>query len=274
MKLGKRQKLRITRIKEFGVYLEEENGNESVLLPKKQVPKNAEIGTELEVFLYRDSSDRMIATTKPTLLEVGEVAKVLVKDIGKIGAFVDIGLERDVLLPYREMRRQVHKGEEILCALYIDRSNRLAVTMRIYPYLKTTSNYQKDDEVTGTIYDIKDIGILVAVENQYYGLVPKSECYERLEIGDTIQARVLRVREDGKLDLRIRQKAYLQIEIDAKKLEEELEKRGGALGVSEKAEPKVIQKEFGLSKSAFKRALGHLLKLGKIEITLDNILQK
>jgi yitL protein len=273
MKLGVRQVLKVVRIKDFGAYLAGDDDEQAILLPKKELSKDVDIGSEIEVFVYRDSSDRLIATTRKTLIEVGEVARLKVKDISKIGAFVDIGLERDVLLPYKEMKKQLEKSEEILCALYIDRTQRLAATMKIYPYLKTTTDYKNDDEVNAYIYEIKDIGALAAVEDKFYGLIPKSEIYTKLQIGDTVNARILRVREDNKLDLSLRKKAYLQLEEDAKYLESELEKRNGRLGIGESASPETIKNEFKLSKKAFKRAIGHLLKERKIEILENNIVK-
>ncbi len=273
MKLGVRQVLKVVRIKDFGAYLAGDDDEQAILLPKKELSKDVDIGSEIEVFVYRDSSDRLIATTRKTLIEVGEVARLKVKDISKIGAFVDIGLERDVLLPYKEMKKQLEKSEEILCALYIDRTQRLAATMKIYPYLKTTTDYKNDDEVNAYIYEIKDIGVLVAVEDKFYGLIPKSEIYTKLQIGDTVNARILRVREDNKLDLSLRKKAYLQLEEDAKYLESELEKRNGRLGIGESASPETIKNEFKLSKKAFKRAIGHLLKERKIEILENDIVK-
>lgn len=270
IELGKRQTLKIVRIKGFGVYLaEEENSAEAVLLPRKQVPAEAKLGDELEVFIYKDSEDRLIATTGVPKLQVGETGILEVKDMSKIGAFLDMGLEKDLLLPFKEQTRKVSQGEKCLVALYIDKSNRLAATMRVYPHLSNESPYQKDDHVSGTIYEInQNLGAFVAVDNKYYGLIPLREMLSSYAEGETAEARVVKVRPDGKLDLSPREKAYLQMDTDADMVEKTIKERfGGALPFTDKADPEQIRLEFDLSKNAFKRAVGRLLKEGKIKIT-------
>ena len=136
IELGKKQLLEVVRKKEFGVYVAEKAGDEeSILLPKKQVPKEIEVGDKLEVFIYKDSKDRLIATTAEPKLQVGETAVLKVKEVGKIGAFLDMGLEKDLLLPFKEQSHKVRPGEECLVALYVDKSNRLAATMKVYSYM-------------------------------------------------------------------------------------------------------------------------------------------
>ena len=157
IELGKVQELVIIRTKEFGVYLAEKEGDEAaVLLPKKQVPEGAGIGDKVEVFIYKDSSDRLIATTGKPKLQVGETAKLEVKDVAKIGAFLDMGLEKDLLLPFKEQTHPVRKGEQCLVTLYVDKSRRLAATMRVYSHMSNQSPYKAEDWVTGTIYEINE----------------------------------------------------------------------------------------------------------------------
>lgn len=273
IELGKVQELEIVRKKEFGVYLAQDREDEaSVLLPKKQVPEGAEIGDKVEVFIYRDSSDRLIATTARPLLQVGETAKLEVKEIAKIGAFLDMGLEKDLLLPFKEQTHPVKKGEKCLVTLYVDKSKRLAATMRVYSHMSSQSPYKENDWVTGTIYEINDsMGAFVAVDNRYYGLIHKKELYGRFREGDEIKARVMKVREDGKLDLCLREKAYMQMEPDAQKVLEVIDEFDGVLPFNDKARPETILREFDMSKNAFKRAVGKLLKEGKIEITEKTI---
>ena len=192
--------------------------------------------------------------------------------MGKIGAFLDMGLEKDLLLPFREQNRRVKAGEECLVALYVDKSNRLAATMNVYPYMSSESPYKKDDKVTGTVYEIKEnLGAFVAVDNKYYGLIPAREIFGGITVGDVIEARVVKVREDGKLDLSPREKAYVQIDMDARLVLEAMEEKGGVLPFNDKAAPELIKREFAMSKNAFKRAVGHLLKEGKIKITEKTI---
>lgn len=267
--LGEKQTLVVTKNVDFGIYLAEEgtDGSERVLLPKKQVPKDIKIGDKLEVFLYKDSDDRLISTTTQPKLMLHQVGRLSVTDVGKIGAFMDWGLEKDVLLPFHEQTRRVRKGEEVLCALYIDKSSRLCVTMNVYEYLSTDSPYKKDDRVTGVVYEMSDnFGAFVAIDDKYSALIPKKELYGDIQIGDIVGARVISVRDDGKLTLSIREKTLEQMDIDAKRILEEIDAYNGVLPFTDKASPDIIRDKISMSKNEFKRAVGRLLKEGKIEI--------
>ena len=269
IELGKIQELEIVRTKEFGVYLAESREDEqAVLLPAKQVPEGAGVGDKLSVFIYRDSSDRLIATTAKPRLQVGETELLEVKDVSRIGAFLDMGLEKDLLLPFKEQTHPVRKGERCLVTLYVDKTGRLAATMHVYSHMRSDSPYQAGDWVEGTVYEIKDgLGAFVAVDNRYFGLVHAREIFGRLREGDRIRARVMQVRPDGKLDLSLREKAYLQMEPDSQKILQVMEEFDGVLPFTDKADPQVILREFGMSKNAFKRAVGHLLREGQVRIT-------
>ncbi len=273
IELGKRQILEVVRAKDFGVYLGEKSGDEAaVLLPKKQVPEGTRIGDKLEVFIYKDSEDRLIATTGEPKLQVGEVGVLTVKEVGKIGAFLDMGLEKDLLLPFKEQNHKVRQGEECLVALYVDKSKRLAATMKVYSYMSSQSPYQKDDKVKGTVYEINEnLGAFVAVDNRYYGLIPMKEMFGDIRLGDVVEARVTKVREDGKLDLSPREKAYIQMDADSQLVLKVIEEFDGVLPFNDKASPETIKREFHMSKNAFKRAVGHLLKEGKVKITEKTI---
>lgn len=277
IKLGEKQKLIITKQVEFGVYLssqEDEQGEERVLLPQKQVPEGSAAGDEIEVFIYRDSKDRLIATTNEPMLVLNQTGILTVKEVAPIGAFLDWGLEKDLLLPFKEQTKKVCPGEECLAALYIDKSNRLCATMKVYPYLSSESPYQKEDRVRGRVYEISNnFGAFVAVDDRYSGLIPRKEMYGRIEIGSILEARVTGIREDGKLDLSIREKAYLQIEKDAQQIMELIDSYEGVLPFNDKASPEIINRETGMSKNEFKRAAGHLLKEGKIQIT-EKVIRK
>ncbi len=276
LKIGEKQELIIIKQVDFGVYLaEKERSDDKVLLPKKQVPEDAKLGDKLTVFLYKDSDDRLIATTRTPKLMLGDVNMLTVTDVGKIGAFMDWGLEKDVLLPFREQTRKVKKGESVLCALYVDKSGRLAVTMNVYEFLRTDSPYHKEDRVRGTVYETSsNFGVFVAVDDIFSALIPKKELYGDIKIGDEITARVVDVREDGKLTLSVREKAYLQIDGDSQIILEKMEKNGGKLPFTDKADPQLIRDEMAMSKNEFKRAIGHLLKEGKIEIGENEIRMK
>lgn len=302
LKLGEKQTLIVEKTVRMGVFLSEKGteeratagrrGNaradrrqadagtapdgaaEHVLLPASQVPEGTRAGDELEVFLYKDSEDRLIATRKEPGLTLHEVGFLTVREVGRIGAFLDWGLDKDLLLPFREQPRdhRVQKGERILCAVYIDKSGRLAATMNVYPYLKTDSPYHAGDEVTGTAYETSNnFGLFVAVDNRYSALIPKKELVRELHTGETVEARVTRVREDGRLDLSLRGRAWQTIDSDAEQILARMRENGGRLPFTDKAEPELIRREMGMSKAQFKRAIGHLLKEGEIEIGEDSI---
>jgi len=275
LELGKKQTLLVVKEVNFGVYLAEEAdalAQERVLLPKKQVPEGCKIGDELEVFLYKDSKDRIIATTNTPKLMAGEVGRLRVSQITQIGAFLDWGLEKDILLPYKEQTGKINEGDELLVTIYVDKSSRLAATMKVYHCLSTDSGYQKDDMVTGIVYQLHDhAGAYVAVDNRYSALIPKREMFGNIKVGDVVKARVAEVKPDGKLNLSVREKAYIQMEKDAQKLVDIMNNLGGALPFTDKAAPEQIRQETDMSKNEFKRAVGKLLKNGKIVIEADCI---
>ena len=265
MRLGEKQVLTVVKIVDFGVYLGSDE--EQVLLLKKQVPEGIDVGDPVEVFLYKDSSDRMIATTKEPKSTIGKLAVLEVADVGRIGAFLDWGLEKDLLLPFKEQTVKVEKGDRCLVSLYVDKSGRLCATMKVHPLLKTDSPYKKDDIVTGTVYGIsREFGVFVAVDDLYSALIPRREVYGRMYIGQQVEARVAGVKPDGKLDLSVRGKIPEQMDADAGQIMEQIRKNGGFLPFTDKAEPERIKAEFGMSKAAFKRAVGRLLKQGRIII--------
>ena len=274
-KLGEIQELKVVKKVEFGVYLAEEGREEErVLLPAKQVPEGTAIGDVISVFLYKDSRDRPIATTRRPALTVGQIGVLPVAEIGRIGAFLDWGLEKDLFLPFREQTRRVRKGESCLVALYIDKSDRLCATMNVYPYLRTDSPYQKDDTVKGIIYETsQQFGAFVAVDGCFSALIPKKECFGDLEIGKEIEGRVTGVKPDGKLDLSVRAKSWEQMDADAELVMQVIDEFEGVLPFTDRVSPEVINREFGLSKNAFKRAVGRLLKEKRIVITENRIMK-
>lgn len=275
IRLGEIQQLKVVKRVDFGIYLadpETDSAQERVLLPMKQVPEETQIGDLLEIFAYKDSQDRLIATTRRPKLTLGQVGELAVAQVGKIGAFLDWGLEKELLLPFKEQTKRVREGETVLAAVYIDKSSRLCATMNVYQYLETDSPYKKEDKVSGCVYQIsEEFGAFVAVDNRYSGLIPKKELYGEVTIGDVITARVTAVKEDGKLDLSIREKAHIQMNLDAEKVMNIIESFDGVLPFNDKAKPETIKRETNMSKNEFKRAVGNLLKAGKIEITEKSI---
>lgn len=274
MIFGKKQTLVMIKRVEFGIYLAEtvKDAENKVLLPKKQVPADMEVGDPIDVFLYKDSNDRPIATVKEPKLTLGQTARLRVVSVGKVGAFLDWGLEKDLFLPYREQTTQVKAGDEVIAALYLDKSERLCATMKVYPYLQKESPYQKDDVVTGMVYEIShNFGAFVAVDDKYSALIPKKELYGELHVLQQISARVTGVKEDGKLDLGIRQKAHLQMNEDADKVLSLLREKKGFLPLHDKSSPEQIRETIGMSKNEFKRAVGHLYKEHLIMLESDGI---
>ena len=282
IRLGEWQEMVVVKMVDFGAYLAplQENGqdgqaNERILLPAKQIPEGSGLGDTLKVFVYRDSGDRLIATTKTPGLVMGQVAELTVAQVGKVGAFLDWGLEKDLLLPYKEQKYRVKEGDSVLVSLYIDKSNRLCATMNVYKNLRADSGYKKDDRVRGRVYEISDnFGAFVAVDNQYSALIPKKELYGDVRIGEDVEARVVKVLEDGRLTLGIRERTPVQIEKDAVKLMALLDSYEGVFPFTEKTDPEVIKRETGMSKNEFKRAIGHLLKAGEIQILSGVIRRK
>ena len=279
--LGKRQILYVVKKVDFGVYLAEksavgmEEPEEKVLLPKKQVPENILMGDELEVFIYRDSMDRLIATVQEVLIEREQTAVLNVADTSRIGAFLDWGLEKDLLLPFKEQTMPVKKGDQCLVALYEDKSNRLCDKLIVYPYLHVQSPYILIDNVKGRVYEIsKRFGVFVAVDDQYSALIPAKEAQGNYRVNDILELRVTQVKEDGKLNVSARKKAYVQLEEDAHMVLEKMEAAGGVLFLDDKSDPALIQKSLGISKAAFKRAAGHLKKEGKISLEPGKIVIK
>lgn len=274
MRLGEYQTLTIVKKVAFGVYLAESRESaDKVLLPKSQVPANAVLGDSMKVFLYRDSQDRMIATCAQPKLTLGGFAVLRVSQIGKIGAFLDWGLEKDLFLPYKEMSGKVREGDEVLVTLYLDKSSRLCASMKhLYDKLETDAPYEKGETVTGRVYEFgHDFGTFVAVDDRYSAMIPRSEDTSDLKIGDIIEARVTDVKADGKLDLTRRANKETQMDADAEKVLGVIEEYAGVLPFNDKASPEIIMREMQMSKAAFKRAVGRLYKARKIEITDKSI---
>ena len=271
IELGKRQNLTVVKKVDFGVYLAENEqasaAGERVLLPNKPVPEGTGLHDTVNVFIYKDSQDRRIATCQKSLLEMGQIALLRVVSVSKIGAFLDWGLEKDLFLPFKEQTVRVREGDECLVTLYVDKSERLCATMKLYHSLHTDSPYKEGDTVRGRVYEISDnFGVFLAVDHLYSALIPKKEAQGKYRPGDEVTVRVVKVREDGKLTVSPHQKAYLQMDVDCDNIMQVLDEFAGVLPFDDHVSPEVIKREFGISKAAFKRAVGRLLKEEKITI--------
>jgi len=267
IEIGKFQNLKIANFTSFGAYLDAGTGvrHDNILLPIKQLPEDSKEGDELEVYIYRDSEERLIATLKKPLAQLGELAYLKVSAKTAIGAFLDIGLERGLFLPFHEQKFPIQVGKGYLVKVYLDKSQRLSATTQIYEYLSAESPYQKNDKIVGTVYSVNpDFGVFVAVDNKYMGLIPVNEYFSELQEGDQVEARVIRVREDGKLDLSPRELSYIQMDKDTLKILQGIKNHEGFLALNDKSSPLEIQTRLQMSKAAFKRAVGKLLKENKV----------
>ena len=269
MNIGAWNTLKVIRSKEHGIYLGDEDSKtaDTVLLPRKQVPEGVKAGAMLNVFIYRDSQDRLIATTNKPYITMGEIKRLTVKSVTSIGAFMDWGLEKDILLPFKEQTAKVTEGKQYLVRMYADKSGRLCVSMKLYGYLEPISGYEEGQSFTGIVYEYKKgLGAFVAIDDKYSGLIHESELYGKVMVGDEVSGRIVKVREDGKVDLAIRALAYKQLNEDSEMVYDIIKSYHGVLPFTDKADKDIIKREFGLSKNAFKRAVGRLLKEGKIVI--------
>lgn len=270
IKIGKRQKLKINNFASVGAYLDAETGDakDNILLPNNELEdRDLKEGDEVEVLIYMDSEDRPVATFRKTEALVGTLAKLEVTDIHPtLGAFMNWGLTKDLLLPKRQQEVDVEIGKKYLVGIYEDSKGRLSATMKIYKFLLPSTSMEKNDIVTGTVYRINpELGVFVAVEDRYFGLIPPNEYFKEYKVGDEIEARVIRVREDGKIDLTPRERAYIQMDKDAEFILSKMRLLGDSFGFTDKSSPEEIVDYFNMSKKAFKRAMGTLLKNEKVE---------
>lgn len=275
IKLGEMQELVIAKKVEFGVYLvspDDIKGEDKILLPQKQVPEDAQPGDKLTVFVYRDSSDRKIATTKRPKIVMGEIAYLKVAEMSRIGAFMNWGLEKDLFLPFKEQVGDIKLNGEYLVGLYIDKSDRLCATMNLFKVLKTDSPYKVNDMVKGTVFSLKrGLGAMVAVDGKYLGLIHEGEILKPMRPGDEVELRVSNIKEDGKLDLSLKDAPRLQIDKDGEKVLSILMKNKGQLNLNDDSSPEAIYEAMNMSKGSFKKAIGRLMKKGLIDITREGI---
>lgn len=276
-KVGEYQTLEVMREFDFGYFLNFQSGDDQndILLPKSDMYESLEIGTEVNVFVYLDAKDRLVATLEKPLAIIGELAYLKVVDKVKFGAFLDIGLIRDIFLPLKEIKFELETGKKYLVYTYLDKSGRMCASTRIYDHLNIDHEYKANDRVIGTVYfDNPEVGIFVAVDNKFNGLIPRNECFEKLLPGQVVDLRVIRVREDGKLDLATRKLVADQMCVDAEVIYSKLLENEGKLNFHDKSLPNEIKEEFSMSKKAFKRALGRLLKDDKIIMEENCIIKK
>ncbi|PRY13680.1 hypothetical protein CLV24_10550 [Pontibacter ummariensis] len=272
--LGDYNELEIAREVDFGVYLASEDGD--ILLPGKYVPKDARVGDHLRVFVYRDSEDRMIATTLEPYATVGEFACLTCKDTSPFGAFLDWGLEKDLLVPLNNQKDKMQVGRKYCVYLYLDETtDRVVATSKLGKYLQNDQiQLTENEEVQLLVAGFTEIGIKVIINNAYMGILYKNEVFQDLHLGDKLTGYIKTIRPDNKIDVTLRKPGTTQkAESDeaSDKIMRVLQQGNGWLPLSDNSSPEDIYKAFGMSKKTFKRAIGGLYKAGKIELASDSI---
>jgi hypothetical protein len=267
MYLGQLNRLVVKKQVEFGVYLDGNSWGD-ILLPRRYVPKTADIGSSVEVFLYLDSEDQLIATTEKPLVMVGQVAQMKVVATTKVGAFLNWGLKKDLLVPFAEQNVPMQQDYSYLVYCLVDKSNRIVASSKLDKFIgKTTPEYQAGQEVDIIVAEPTDLGYKVVVDHQHWGLLYKDQIFKPLRRGYSCKAYVQKVRSDGKLDLILDKPGYAKTLDLTGQILQKLQQQGGELPLSDKSSPEDIYAAFGVSKKVFKQAIGALFKEQKIEIT-------
>jgi uncharacterized protein len=273
IKIGQYNTLEVVKLVDFGVFLDggEDIGN--ILLPKNSVPAGTQLGDELKVFIYFDSQDDIIATTTEPLVQVGEFAKLRVVGVSSFGAFVDWGLVKDLLVPFSEQRRKLEEGDNVMLRVYTDKaSGRIVGSTKFNRFLDNTpAEYTVGQEVKVVIVEITDLGYKVAIENEHWGLIFKTESFGKLFVGKKLKAFVKELRPDGKISLSLQKAGRGKVDDLSDKVLKSLERKGGFMPLSDKSSPDEIFEAFRTSKATFKKTIGGLYKQGLIEITREGI---
>lgn len=272
MKLGEYNILTILRITTVGAYLGDEFDND-VLLPNKYLTQQMSVGEDITVFLYKDSEDRLVATTEKPYIVLNEFAYLKVKEVNPYGAFLDWGLEKDLLVPFREQTNNLEEDKYYLIYLMLDEStDRLVATAKTNKKFSTdTSEIELDKEVSLLICETFDVGVKVVVNGKFLGIIYHSDLTRRLRRGDTETGFVFNIREDGKLDVRLEKSGYQKVEPSAERLLALIKNRKGTLFLTDKSDPDDIRDQVGMSKKTFKQAIGNLYKNKLIQLNPDSI---
>ncbi len=270
--IGKFNILETARKSDFGIYCRDSDGNE-ILLPNKYVPLNCQIGQKLNLFIYLDSEDRIVATTRTPKAQVGDFAFLEVKDVNNFGAFLDWGLEKDLFLPYREQRQPLRKNNWVVVYIYLDeQTRRISATTKLNKHFyKKVQEITSGDSVSALVFDISDLGYNCIVNNKYNGLLYRNEVFQPIKIGDSLTAVVKNRRPDGKLDLSLNQQPLeLKSEL-AEEIMKKLKLQAGFIPANAKTSAEIIYNLFGVSKNTFKLAVSQLYKERKITISDSGI---
>lgn len=267
VEIGKYNTLTVKKIVDFGVYLDGEERGE-ILLPNEYVPRDCNPDDELKVFVYFDSEDRIIATTEIPYIAVGEFAWMKVIGTSQVGAFLDWGLRKDLLVPFREQKEPMVEGKWYLVYAYVDeKTDRIVATTKIDKYLDNVPPaYEKGQEVEVLVARPSDLGYSVIVNNAHWGLIYRNEIFQPLKIGQKLKGYIKEVRPDEKIDVVLQWGGYGQVGPLAEKILAKIKDNGGTLDMSDRTPPELIYQMFGCSKKNYKKAVGALLKQGLIEI--------
>jgi len=274
IEIGKQNKLTIRRQVPFGVYVGSEELGDEILLPGKYLPQNAEIGDTLDVFVYLDSEDRLIATTLKPYATVGDFAWLKIVSNSEYGAFAYWGLEKDLFIPFREQRQKTIPENFYLVYIYLDEeSGRIAGSTKYYKFFESeTSQFEVGQEVNILVHERTEIGFHAIIDNKMNGLIYKNEIFNtRVRPGTKTKAYIKQIREDGKIDLTLQKQGFSSVVDFSDKVLEALSKNNGFLGLTDKSSPELIYETFGVSKKVFKKAVGTLYKQRKIKLEKDGI---
>jgi predicted RNA-binding protein (virulence factor B family) len=270
LEIGNYNTLKIARITASGALLSSEAGE--ILLPGRLVPKGAEPGNELKVFIYVDSEDRLTATTRKPRAVVGDFALLKVKDNVTVGTFLDWGLEKDLLLPFGEQTDQLRRGQDVLVYIYLHSSDRVAASARLDKFLKPADHSLfEGDQVELLVYGISDLGAKVIINTTFGGLLFKNELFVTPAIGERMQGYVKKIREDGKIDVTLRMGGTRETALDREAILDALKAHNGFLPLSDKSPPEAIAGLLKMSKKSFKKAIGGLYKDGLVDISPEGV---
>jgi len=262
--IGQFNKLKVIREVEFGVYLDGGSAG-GILLPKSEVPEGTRLGDLLQVFVYLDSDDEPIATSRRPRAQVGQFANLKVVEVNQIGAFLDWGLPKDLFLPFNEQVKPLQAGDYVTVFLYLDNTNRIAATAKLEKHLDPEASYTQAQLVELLVVRPTDIGYQVIIDNRAMGLLQRQDIHRPVRPGQRLSGFIKQLREDGKIDVMLEKPGYGRIDPLAQQVLKYLETRNGFCPLGDKSDPDAIRETFGVSKKAFKMAVGQLMKSGRIE---------
>lgn len=271
LQIGRIQPLELVRIApNYGV-LTTDDGRE-LSLPHSELPSEAQVTDKIEVFVYSDGNQQLVCTTKKPFAQVGEIGYLQVIAVHPQGAFMDLGIDKDIFVPSKAQFTPMQVGQSYAVYLYLDNQDRLSATPRIEEHLAMTADYRRGDKVQALVTKRSELGYQVVIDHQYLGMIYHNEIFKRISVGQTIEAYVYKNREDGKLDLRLQPIGDVKLEPLQEQILEKLRADGGYLALSDKSDPKLIAAVFGVSKGQYKRAIGHLYREHLIKLSANGIM--